>query len=383
MPDNATMLKAPVESKTSKPEQSGEFKLGYVPALDGLRAVSVLMVLSCHDIGPVTSIYGRAFNCWVSINVFFIVSGFLISSILLKEAKKNNGNFDLKKFYMRRWLRIAPVYYAFLGIVMAWNIWGGNHHLKPFAAAALYLTNLDSAFQWNLIPARLGLSHLWSLGMEEQFYLFWPASLRIFKQHATKFVVATIAAVYCWRLYLVSHGAPWYRLVDGFDTYIDTILVGVLTALLLFRPKVNQLAQKLLGHGIVQAAFAVAIFYALQQLGHPMYGGLNDQIFFWAVKLPIVNLLIALFLVSVVSNQKGFVSGILSNFALVFIGKISYSIYLWHPFIHSVYCAFYWDYFCKHGPTAEAIQYAIIFVCATISYYTIEEPFLKLKSKFN
>ncbi len=341
------------------------------------------MVLSCHDIGPVTSVYGHVYNTWASINVFFIVSGFLISSILLKEAKKNDGNFDLKKFYMRRWLRIAPVYYAFLAIAMTWYIWGGNHHLKPFVAAAFYLTNLDAAFQWGLIPAKLGLGHLWSLGMEEQFYLFWPACLLLFKKHATKFVVATIGSVYVWRLYLVTHGVPWYRLVEGFDTYIDTILVGVLTALLLFRPQVNQLAKKLLGHGPVQLALAVGIFFALQKLGHPGNGMVNDQLFFWSVKLPIVNTLIALFLVSVVSNQKGFVANILSNVALVFIGKISYSIYLWHPFVHSVYCAFYWDYFSKHGPTAELIQYGIIFVCSVVSYYLIEEPFLKLKSKFN
>ncbi|MBX9689523.1 MAG: acyltransferase, partial [Candidatus Obscuribacterales bacterium] len=158
-------------------DKAGSQHFGYIPALDGLRAISILLVLAFHDIGPITSQIGHAYSGWIGVDVFFVISGYLITSILLKEASANNGEFSLRKFYIRRWLRIAPAYYAFLAVALGWYCWGGNHHLKPFLCAALYLTNLDLAYGWNLIPLKVGLSHLWSLGLEEQFYLVWPASM--------------------------------------------------------------------------------------------------------------------------------------------------------------------------------------------------------------
>ncbi|CAM6002451.1 unnamed protein product [Sphagnum balticum] len=108
-------------STASGGNDAQEYSIGYIPALDGLRAISILLVLAFHDIGPVTSEFGHKFNGWIGVDVFFVISGFLITSILLKEAKQHQGQFSLRKFYARRWLRIAPVYYAFLLVVAAWQ----------------------------------------------------------------------------------------------------------------------------------------------------------------------------------------------------------------------------------------------------------------------
>ncbi len=358
------------------------YSLGYIPALDGLRALSIILVMAFHDIGPVSSQFGHAFNGWVGVDVFFVISGFLISSILLKEAAEHRGEIKLTKFYTRRWLRIAPVYYAFLAVVLGWHVWGGDHHFKPYLAAALYLTNLDLAFSWNLIPLKLGISHLWSLGLEEQFYLFWPFCLKLLKKHALKFVLASIALVYTWRLYLISQGADWLRLVHGFDTKIDTIMIGVLCAILLRKASFKEKISKFLGNTYAQLTLACLMLYSFKELGHPMAGGINEHYFFWGLKMPVCNLLIASVLLSVLANPRALVSVILANPIAVFIGKLSYSLYLWHPLVHSIYCGFYWDYFCKHGPSAEFYQYILIFLSAIMSYYLIEKPFLKLKTRF-
>lgn len=373
-------LDAVAIGKKQKSKSTGEYSLGYIAALDGLRACSIFLVLFFHDIGPVTSHYGHYYNGWIGVDVFFIISGYLITSILLKEGQKNAGNFSLKNFYARRWLRIAPAYYAFIGAAMLWHVWGGDHHLKPFLAAALYLTNLDLAFGWGLIPLKLGLSHLWSLAVEEQFYLLWPAMLKCVKANALKVVVSVITLVYGWKLYLVGHGADWVRICHGFDTKLDVLMCGVLIAILLNRPAIRTLAGKILGNGFVQLGLLLGTLEAFHQLGHPAF---QPAMFFWAAKMPLVLSLVSAFIVSILVAPRALVAYVLSNPILVWTGKLSYSLYLWHPLIHGIYCGFYWDYFCKHGPQAEMYQYLLIFACAALSYYVIERPFLKLKTKFS
>lgn len=368
-------LKAPDKST----QTHGEYSLGYIAALDGLRALSIFLVLCFHDIGPVTSQYGHYFNGWIGVDVFFIISGFLITSILLKEQKQK-GSFSLKNFYVRRWLRIAPAYYCFIGAAIIWTCLGGNHHLKPFLFASLYLTNLDLAFSWNLIPLKLGISHLWSLAVEEQFYLIWPASLKALKEHAIGAVMAIIAAVYAWKLYLVNSGADWVRIYHGFDTRLDVLMYGVLIALLLSRPSWRVAANRVFGNSFAQISLLAGMLVGFNYLGHP---GQQNAMFFWAAKMPLVVSTIALFITSILVAPQAVVSKIFANSILVWFGKLSYSLYLWHPLVHTIYCSFYWDYFTKHGPKAELYQYGLIIACSALSYYAIERPFLSLKSRFS
>lgn len=366
-------------TRAAKPDYS----LGYIPALDGLRAVSILLVLAFHDIGPVTSQFGHAFNGWIGVDVFFVISGFLITSILLKESQRNNGTFSLRNFYARRWLRIAPAYYAFLAVVLALNFSAGDRHLKPLLAAAFYLTNLDIAHGWHLIPDKLHLSHLWSLGLEEQFYLVWPLCLKLLRHRATVFVLAVIGLAIAWRFCLVIEGATWFRLLHGFDTKVDSIMFGVLTALLLSRGTIQQLARRCLGHSAVQILLSVLTLISFRDIGHPTYYDHAGQLYFWGAKMPMTISLISLCMTSLLSNPGGLVSRALSNPLIVFVGKLSYSLYLWHVLVHMLFCSYYWDYVCKHPQTAELIQYALIFTCACASYFLIEQPFLKLKSYFS
>ncbi len=372
---DAIAAKAPLKSASS------EYTLGYIPALDGLRGISVLLILGYHDIGHYTSVFSHWLNAWFTVDMFFLISGYLITSILLKEQKKK-GDISLKNFYVRRWLRIAPAYYLCIGGAIYWHCLGGDHHLMPFVYTSLYLTNLDLAFGWNLIPLKMGVSHFWTLGVEEQFYLIWPNLMRFAHKHIVKVVLSVTAAVYLWRGYLISQGADWFRIYHGFDTRVDTLMYGSLIAILLANTKTREFLQKVLGRGLVQMLILWMVFQTCIGLGHPGDGQKEQQFMLWQAKMPFVHFLFSSLIMSLILAPRALATLFFSNPVAVWLGKLSYGIYLWHPLVHTIYCSYYWNYFCKHGAEAEAIQYGLIITAAALSYYLVEMPFLKLKSKF-
>src|SRR5690242_7033616 len=144
-----------------------------IPSLDGLRAVSIMLVLLGHLAGTENSPADLKFltnYANFGVRVFFVISGFLITGLLLKEHAYS-GRIDLRQFYVRRFYRIVPAAYAFL-IVM---VISAHHSLRPrdIALGFLYLTNY-------VYPRPWVLGHLWSLAVEEQFYLLWPLLLVCF-----------------------------------------------------------------------------------------------------------------------------------------------------------------------------------------------------------
>lgn len=368
----------------SQSAHSAKQAISYLPALDGLRAISILLVLGFHSIGPVSAQIGKFFNGWVGVDVFFVISGYLITSILLKESTQSaDGSFSLKKFYIRRSLRIAPAYYTFLVVALAFQCFTGNHHAAPYVYAALYLTNLNMAFDWGVIPLNIGLNHLWSLAMEEQFYLLWPASLKYLKQHAAKAVTVIIATVYFWRIYLVNSGAPWLRLTAGFDTKLDTIMLGVLLALLFVNEDFREKTRKILGSTFAQIVLFTLTAISFIYLGHPQDGGKSGQLFFWAVKMPASLSLICLSICSILTAPYGLIAKFLSNPLAVAVGRLSYSIYLWHTLVHGAFFLCFAAFVARHPGPAELAEFAAIFAASALSYYVIEQPFLRLKSKFS
>src|ERR1700728_1401265 len=149
-----------------------------IPSLDGLRAISILLVVVAHS--------SENFSRWIKlplgtyllfghlgVSVFFVISGFLITSLLLKEWNAT-GTVGLKRFYVRRAFRIFPPFYLYLGIILVLVLAGVFHtSLRAFFFAAIYCTD------YYLGPGSwfVGLQHIWSLSVEEQFYLLWPAAL--------------------------------------------------------------------------------------------------------------------------------------------------------------------------------------------------------------
>src|SRR5215831_9629535 len=144
-----------------------------IPSLDGLRAISIAFVFVGHLAGtrgfPVPAAAGNAVNiAELGVHVFFVISGYLITRLLLQETA-SSGRIDLGNFYLRRTLRIFPPYYALLAALLAADLLGAVAlHRHDILRAMTYTTNYDEGRSWYV-------GHTWSLSVEEQFYLLWPA----------------------------------------------------------------------------------------------------------------------------------------------------------------------------------------------------------------
>lgn len=361
----------------------------YVAFLDGLRALSITLVMGVHGLGPISEAVSRPLNGWIGVDIFFVISGFLITSLLTQELA-STGTLSLKRFWMRRVLRIMPAYYFFL-LVMA--VWLGAAAFPALTVAATYLTDYDSALGWgNLGRFRQLLGHTWSLAVEEQFYLLWPVLFYfVLAYRAQKLVYhrglivagAAIVLVVVWRGYLVTTGASNDRLYLAFDTRFDAILTGCLAALLWAAPAWQQRIRSGLGNAWAPWVVLGAFLLSAANLGFPHDRGLG----FWVVGLPVQNALAALLVLALLVNPYSRLTTFFSQPVLTWIGRLSYSLYLWHVM------AFYGvDRLAPatrlglSGYSAEIIletlRLGAVLLIACISYYVVERPFLQLKKRW-
>lgn len=222
----------------------------HVPALDGLRGVAILLVLYRHfertvvPEGPVASAlqYGSRLG-WSGVDLFFVLSGFLITTILL-ETKGSETYF--RSFYMRRVLRIFPLYYAVLIVALPFSIVWYSHFSPEVVEAAvdsapwlfLYASNLQMtlAASWSAPPP--GFAHFWSLAVEEQFYMIWPAVVLLLSPARLMGVaIAGIVFAPLIRLWFFMGGNPVGAYLFTFAR-ADALLIGALVALIrIYHPR--------------------------------------------------------------------------------------------------------------------------------------------------
>ncbi|MGP1692489.1 MAG: acyltransferase family protein, partial [Giesbergeria sp.] len=209
---------------------SRNFTLGYNPALDGLRGVAILLVVLSHAHVP---LFDGAF---LGVDLFFVLSGFLITSLLLLE-RQAHGRIDYVRFYRRRLLRLMPALALFLGTycLVAPLLWPGLDDVYRDALVSLaYLADYGIAF----FDSPGTLLHMWSLSVEEHFYLVWPPLLMFLVRFSRPGQVwRPIALLYLlswlWRLLWVAHGQQFYEIFFRFDTRASGLLAGSLLAALM------------------------------------------------------------------------------------------------------------------------------------------------------
>jgi len=368
---------------------AAEERFGYVPCLDGLRAVSILLVLAFHGMGPVSILIARACAGWVGVDIFFVISGFLITSILLQE-EKDVGTFSLSRFYVRRSLRIWPAYYAFLLVVGL----TGYSHWASIGICSIYLTNFDLALGWNIFePAKIG--HLWSLAVEEQFYLLWPLALSLAGRVRLPLGMGLMGAVWIWRTVLIAQGASWQRLCAGIDTRLDALMVGCVGAMIWASPAIGTVARRCASGKWTPLIATGALIASAMSLGHPGdYVHRPAQLFFWNVKLPAFTLLTMVLILVLLAQPRSRISRIMGHSTLVWIGRLSYSLYLWHvvafkilpkaevPFLHNLIPGWPMASYLLASLPAELARLALSLVFASASYYLIERPCLSLKRRW-
>jgi peptidoglycan/LPS O-acetylase OafA/YrhL len=354
-------------------------------SLDGLRGLAILAVVAYHYFPHRgTGLFGYVASAsWAGVDLFFVLSGFLITGILFDTL--NTKDF-YKNFYMRRVLRLFPVYLVFMCVVLV--IARGVPHLWGIALSyLLYVSNIVHIFDpdiYTVGPVQTG--HLWSLAVEEQFYLIWPWIVVALasRRRILKFSIYGSIATLALRLILI-HVVPYSSkfLYSELPTRADALLIGAAVAMIFRDPEL--MAKIRLRYVRLAGLAAVAGFAAL---------GLHTHSFFW--QTPPINTwgfsltaLASAALIFVAMVPGSLTSRIFSNAALRFYGRYSYGLYL----IHFAPKSFYDDVLLPAlssrihpawlaGTIGFAIVLAACTAVAVVSFHVIEMPFLKMKKRF-
>jgi peptidoglycan/LPS O-acetylase OafA/YrhL len=331
-----------------------------IESLDGLRTVSILLVLISHSINA----FGHGDPLVLGnlgVRVFFVISGFLITGLLLQELKAND-TIDLGKFYFRRTLRIFPPFYFFLLLMFVFALCGWTTLApKSFLPALTYTSDYISTGDRQL-------AHSWSLSIEEQFYLLWPGVLFLLgRKRAFYFICLVIVLGPLVRIatyHLAPHPEPVW-LYHGFQGNMDALATGCVLAFVRTRLH-DSAAYRLVRRSRMVFAFPAIILLANIQGGHPHL--------FDGVCVSVMNILIAIIIDWAMINHTGVVGRILNSRPFTAVGVMSYSIYLWQqPFLVR--------------PVNTISQFllrlvAIVFI-SSFSYLVVERLSLQLRKKLH
>ena len=337
--------------------------LGHRLALDGLRGFAILLVFFGH-LGIPTFDDGGG----VGVTLFFVLSGFLITTILLEELD-GTGQIRLRRFYARRALRLVPALVVVVAVVAGYTVMTGTESWSAVVSVLLYVGN------WNRIVGAdqfvLGtLGHTWSLAVEEQFYVVWPvvligltAVIRNRRRLLIAFVLLAVAVV-VWRTYLWQTGVSLSRVYIATDTRADALLLGAATAVaftlgMLRRPR------------FAWVAIAAAALWAISVPPDSVATALPAVRTFEVTASIVIAELAGVVLIARAVTAPW---SLLSGSVIRWFGKVSYGLYLWHlPIILIIGVETPLKFWTAIGLSLGA---------AAISWRFVEGPALRLKARF-
>jgi peptidoglycan/LPS O-acetylase OafA/YrhL len=315
-----------------------------IPSLDGLRAISITLVVLSHLVKwkhvslQVVGTYGA-----LGVHVFFVLSGYLITNLLLREYARTS-TISLRDFYIRRAYRIFPAAFVFLAVVtvLYWQQVRWYH----VAAAVFYVANMDMIRPWIF-------GHLWSLSIEEEFYLLWPFVLKKWEHHKTAILLSVSLATPVFRAILYAFKVR-NGLVASLPVFADQLGIGCLLAILAPRiPKIRGLLALAMG----VAAVSIPWFPANTP---------GRSLFMLFVLRPLLNVSLAGLVLHVIQVPYR----ALNWSPVVWLGRISYSLYLWQ------------ELFCSNASLHAGYLLVLpALACASLSYYCVEQPLLRLREK--
>jgi peptidoglycan/LPS O-acetylase OafA/YrhL len=339
-----------------------------IPALDGFRGVAILVVVLYHSTVLMRSVgkYGRggAFG----VDAFFVLSGFLITALLLREQAQR-GQLRLGPFYRRRALRLLPALIVLLAAQIIYALLTHEIAVRERDSVLSVLFYYSNTSLHQRIPSP-GLEGLWSLAVEEQFYLVWPVVLILFlglRRKLSTVVVSTtalIVAVSAYRMYRYDRGVSQYYLYTRTVSRADALLVGALVAQLWVRRRLPR-------RGLTLVAWPALAFF--------LYAVVWDlpTSFLYRGGYTIVALAVALILVAVLQTSWK-VNDVLRLPALRTFGRISYALYIWHLLIFTAVLR-------EEGRLAPAVRLgtalALSAIVVSASWKFVEQPFLRWKDR--
>ncbi len=356
---------------------------GRIAGLDGLRAISILLVLVGH--GAATLPVAERFrflepylgNGDLGVMTFFVISGYLITYLLRKEWERS-GTIGLRGFYTRRMLRIFPAFYAFLATVVILRAVGWIETTYPdIALAATFLTNYKHCFPIPTNEDYRFIGHFWTLSLEEQFYLFWPATILLvglFRAPRVACLIVLLAPV----LRVVTYFTwPSARGSTGMmlHTAADPLMIGCLAALWQGRPSLEALLSKLSAWYWPMLA-TLFLLIASPWLSERFRGAYNIT-----VGLSLNGLVVAFLLLWVVRHPGSLLVRGLSTPVLRHIGVLSYSLYLWQQLFLRTKNPGWTEEF-PGWAGVFPFNFVACFVAAELSYSLVESPVLRLRDRF-
>ncbi|MBS1849063.1 MAG: acyltransferase [Actinobacteria bacterium] len=359
-----------IEDLSSATAETSDFRLGYRPALDGIRAIAVGLIMFGHLFWFSKWIGRNAKGTFLGVDIFFVMSGFLLACLLIEE-RDANGRFSFRGFYERRALRLLPSLFAMLAALIVYSaVTHEKFHTTVHSAlwVVLYVANFA------MIRDPQGfvqhLRAMWSLAVEEQYYLlFFPALVLLLKVARSRRVVLAvlicgIGLVACWRAWLTFATDPNLAAIYvRTDTRADALLVGPLAAFVVyggFRPG--------------RRFRVVAVFSALFAAAMLVFAADGDV---WVYRYALTPLELSLIVVIVsIVTSEGRVAWLLARRPIVWAGRISYELYIWHYPIYLIVAS-------RVGPGIgpAALAVAASFGCAAACHHLIARPFLASKRR--
>jgi peptidoglycan/LPS O-acetylase OafA/YrhL len=370
-------------------------KSGYLASLDGWRAIAIIGVMMTHDRSWVFFGHSLSFVMGYGgygLYLFFAISGFLITTRILEEEALV-GHFHIGRFYIRRIFRIQPAEFAFLTAVALIAALGINHYeiyadtIRTWVSSLfLYVNFLYHPDSPNLITG-----HFWTLAVEEHFYILLSLTLFFVKKHRTlALFLLLLAFTLPTELLSQSHGTAWYFPINSERStqwQLTPLLLAALAAVLVRYPMVSQAVKRWL-HPWMALLLTVIIAVAAHTFT------------LWRTHKPLISLhhldaefplistyLFILWVVSTVFHPGSLSTRFLELKPMRFIGKISYSLYLWHVLVF-----YFWTILFFAGPapfgylrqtTAFSLlqlpfKYAFVLLFGVMSYYFIEKPMVRI-----
>ena len=353
-------------------------RLGYSPALDGVRGLFMLFFMAYHF--GVDQLAGM----WVCINLFFVLSAFLITRILVEE-KMNRGGIDALAFYRRRARRLLPALFLVLAFIVVYALLWADETVRRNIGGDV-LATLGYVMNWRLIAegdqyfgtagGASPLRHAWTLAIEEQFYVLVPfvilGLLAIARSRRLITLILLMGAVVSavWTAVLGFHDASDYpRVYYGTDTRAQALFIGAALGVWLAPGRSGQIptfsAPFVMGAGIVGVVSSVFSFVVLDPYSAWMFN--SGGMFFFAVGS-------ALLVIACVDHRPSWVHTVFGWAPLAYAGRLSYGLYLWH---WPIRLAFGPDRFGGNVVIAFVVDAALTIVVAHLSYQYIERPVIK------